>query len=583
MAWKRSQVQILYSPHMNFLRSIPKAPVFLTLLFTAFIAAIKYPFDFFWSAYDANYHAVHSQSYFENFEITYPAFTYLSQYPADLWYLYHLLIGALYFGGNNFFALTADQALMTAHIIFAAFLCGVIFWFLNTLFKFMHSEIKTLAPAWYGILLLAFSLGFPMFTFRMFFVERPHVLMVALTLIAFISVIRKQYFWLFTVSILAPLSYSFSLFIFLPLVTVIIGWLITVKKLKSCTEIDKTIFSTIAGFSIGVVLHPNSVGYLINGLGFHSFAIAQSMLWMWPTQVSKLIIPEEMQLLQIELPIFYSLLGAGLLLALDIYRRRVKEGKDVKEGETYRAAVFTGMIVMSLLLLFASLFVSRAMEYALPLALVTFLTTIPFIGSEIKTLSENVVNNANSKIGKFFRWARNLGTFLLVKLWFRMILVLVFVFVVSGSIRYGYLPVAEEVRSSSVDYSQAALYLQENTTKDEVVLQANFFTYPQLLKTSPELNYSIGMDARMIYFYDPKLSYLYNSVFRSGECYKECPYTPEEGLRELRSRYEINYVVFDTEFMEEQMYEFFEDTNRFELVFSNSSDDRIRIYKILQL
>ena len=577
MAWKRPQVQILYSPLMRYLSILTNTPVILSLLFTAFVCAIKYPFDFFWARFDVYYHAVHSQSYIDSFDITYPVFTYFSLYPADLWYAYHLLTAGAYFIGNLFGTLTAEQATVGLHVFYTFILSAILLWFFKVLFNYANDRTGKLTLGWYLTFLSILVIAFPHFTVRVFFYERPHVFMIGFVLLAMIAVLKQRYGWLFFLALLAPLTYSFSLFIFLPLVILFLGYVIETKRIQLNEELKKILFYTVSGFTMGILFHPNSIGYLINGLAFHTFAILQSATPGLPTQMGKLVVPDEMTFMRDVFPIFHSIVAFGLLISFDIKRHSFNK---TSYSDLHRSAVLTGLLVMSLLLLAASIFVIRAIEYAIPLAVATFIVMWPMVGKELKTAFSSVLTNTKSKTSRYLRVCINLFETFLSYLKRPITHFVLFILIVAATTKYLYLPYAEVIKNGARNYSAAAEYLSSEATDGEVIIQTQFATYPSLLRANPSLKIATGMDARMIYFYDPELSYLYAALLKTAECYKECPYTREEALEKLRERYEINHILVEESFLEEQMFEHFENDERYELVFIDENDDRIKIYKV---
>ena len=554
-----------------------RGPFSIAAIFTSFIAILKYPFDINWAAYDPPYHAIHSLSYVSDFSLKLPLFTYFSEYPTDPWFLHHIAIAATY-KLMNLFAYTDIMLAMQVFQILSVFLfTTTLLWAYKVFSNFINNQNQEISYLNYFALLLTVFFFFEAFTVRAFFFERPHTLMISLTLLAAIAVAKRNYYLLFAVSLLAPLTYSFSFFVFIPLASFYLGWLLLNLNLKFPKKILKLSTTAVSGFLIGVFLHPGNIGYLINGLGFHSFAIFQSLFWWLPVQAGDLVIPAEMVFMTDNLPILYSLFVVILILIVKL----LSEDKCFPgyNDAGFSKAYIAGWAGMSIILLVSSLLVLRTVEYATPFSVIAVFASLPliishskkvwddaFIGNETKVAS--FIKRIGEDLNKVLRFKKSLFTLLLFTTFICLTLSISKYLEFKGNITY-----------TVNENKPAAEFLLENVLEDEVVLLSSFDIYPSLIYFAPNLNYSIGMDVRMVYFYDPALS-LYNSAFfKTGECYKECPYTQDEALQELKLRYNIGYVF--VKYLEENIDEidYFIDNSAFQLVFEDK-EARVLIFKL---
>ncbi|MCA9357816.1 hypothetical protein KC902_01000 [Candidatus Kaiserbacteria bacterium] len=560
--------------------------VFLTVFL--FLLCAKYPFTNFGGTRDSYYHTAHAEAYRFNTPFNYPQLTYLNEYPSDPWWGYHQLLALSFIGIQQGDTDAVITRTVLVHIFLSSLLIVSITLLaieycrrMQPLYKRLlrvHNipdaqtiiSAATVAKVVVPILFFSASLQF---LYRATFMERPHVLMIMFVVMGMYFLLKRQYWWLSLMAVLSVLCYSMSLFIFLPATVTLAGWLLVDRSKTGFVEAMKPFWYTVLGFVIGVLLHPASWGYLLNGVFFHAFAILQSFAWFTPSEMRLLGVPSEMQArASASLPLlFLVVMFTGLVW------HRVASGRREFQilPDSYRAlfTIETGFSVLAFLLGVVSFFISRASEYSSPLLTVAFVAFFfGYLTSVLKLLHQRMLADA-SEFSSFYAQAVAVSNILYRSIFLRGLFA-----VCIGLVVFSVFLVAKS-NSYEADRLQGALAFLATEDDRGVILSNDFSTYAQGVFYAPENAYAQGMDSRMTYFYDAQVGLCVDAFFRGIKSDK-VHYDSEYCLPEVLERFRITHFLIDTTDSDDFTSEYYQKQVFLEEAYRDAAYTEVRVFRV---
>jgi len=469
----------------------------------------------FSSSDDPYYHVIHANSYWKNSAMEYPAFSTLSVKPIDLWFLYHILMSPFtaFFDGDNYEALILGSKLY--HAILAGILYMVVYFSGKAYAEKLlparsgrgNTENAYASPRVIGFFSVLALIVIPQsFAVRTLILSRPHVFMIILTMLAMLSIMKKRYFFLFVVSALAPLSYSFSLLILIPSIGILAGWFIVSRKRTDLKDSLIPFGVSILGIALGVWLHPQSANYAFNAWVVHGNSVVAALLHnLIPIErFREYSVPAEFTQTSgiISVGIAYTVLFAGLAveLLLSFVSRKKPGALHTGPLEEKAEIIKTSFVVIGVGFSFLMFFFQRAVEYAAPFLIISgvALICLRFMPKLLEIHAR--MSARKGEIGDIYRkevlLVKDIANEKRFRLFFTFLCVFAFVlspFLINVSI------LARE-HHDLYEYQAAAKYIASQKEKG-VVLIPDFGAYPRLIFFGPANRYSSGMDPRFIYMY----------------------------------------------------------------------------------
>lgn len=569
-------------------------PLAILLFVTSLALVVKLPLDAFSSGYDPYYHAAHAKAFLAGSEFSYPVLTYFSDYPADPWFGYHALLGWTQlilsdFGYNDI------AGSMILHALFSGILFATLYCFYLVLYRFIiplyedelekrgaRAFVSKLSAETMSLITIAVTLLIAQsFIFRAIIIERPHLLMITLTLLLTIGVLTKRTWLVFLSAAIAPLVYSLPIFLGLPFAAFILGWLLVSKRLTDLKELIKPTIAVALGLASGVALHPDSLGYLVNGVGFHAFAIFQSAFGFLPFLDMRLVVPAEMSFTE-EFPGVFFILFFTVILA-QCYNRNLEQKAGTLSKSNLRVRIYeVGFGRLAAFLIAASFLINRITEYAIPLAMFVFvsygmLILYPLGKYHLDRLSTHNQNLAQQVADVSIR-LRKIKQNPFAK-------VFLGIFILYALLGHG-LNIRESAFRHRLEpdrFAGAASYLAEHSEETDVALLAQFGYYPQLAYHQPSIRASVGMDDRMVFFKDRELAHEINR-FRgfTTECQTTaCETTDTTTIPEFMSEHHISHVVVDADLFNEKSLGRMESYEFLEMVYTDERYPDVRVYEVI--
>jgi len=192
---------------------------------------------------DPYYHAKHSylMAASGNFTLVEPwvPFHFLTTAPADLWWLYHVIVAVfIKFCG-----------IIWGAKIWSAVCAASVF----AVFYFILKQLKVFYPfVWTWLLFISSAT----FTVRLLF-ERPFVLSIALIPLCFYFIYQRKYWLLFFTSIIYTLVYELApIILLLVVVFLAVDWCLT-KEINL-----RPLIFFLGGLTVGIIIHPQALHYM---------------------------------------------------------------------------------------------------------------------------------------------------------------------------------------------------------------------------------------------------------------------------------------------------------------------------------
>ena len=557
----------------------------------ALILVVRYPFTHFF-AIDPYYHLSQARGYAAHTEITYPELTYFSTYPADPWFGYHYLIAAGFKGADVSDPSALIERSILVHsvlssILVAALIMMGVSYYRTVMPVYEHRlnvwqvprRIPSVSDARLVVLLFGIYLFVSMsFVYRALLLERPHVLMITFVMMGLWSVIRQRYWFLPILASLAALSYSMALFIFIPALVLIVGWGIIDRSWSGLRTALVPLWYTGTGFVVGVALHPGAIGYLVNGIGFHAFAILQSLFW-WLPSVYALPTPGEMgyqteSMIAVVVPVIVVL---GAFWFIVRYGRR---HFSVAETQNHAVRFEAGFTTMAVFFSVATLLIQRAIEYA-----------VPFLGAACLTIVVGLVWSLAVHLHRHL-----LHEFPDPRSFYQTGLVIVKRLLQKKIVRYGFwgFVLTYVIAFSVFVYQLEPVVSTTDRLADTVgalstesgvglVMLSTFSLYPQAVFYGPTYHYASGMDPRMTFFYDVATSAALDQFLGQGtRCYTTCHNQDIVATKAFLERVGATHLIVDNHYLLENQITYITEQPFLELVYQSEVYPDVRLYRVLE-
>ncbi len=542
---------------------------------------------------DPYYHAAHAAAYYFGEPLILPQFSPLATHPTDPWYLYH-------WGMVPFIAMFASQGapgvLLASKIYHAVLATGMFALF----FVIVRSTATALIPLYEELLartvpravppdafarpqsvaigsvvfLFLYDLGSVSdFIHRTLTLDRPHVVMIGLVLVAFWALVHRRVWTMLAVSGVAALTYSISVLILLPVCAALAWWLLGMRT--SAIGIPTLYLSSasIAGIALGIAIHPQSMNYISSGILMHVYAVYHSFTWWVSDATGRVSPPSEMFLLQSP-PTLLQLCacGCGVFVMYLLYRYRRRS-----EHPWLLLIVMTASGI-GLFFTFVQIFIPRATEYSIPFLALTTACTLGFTVVPVLRVTHRTLLKRGGEIGDLYRNAAaamlsvSADTRLRVTVGsMALILTLTVPLLMHGSI------LAKKVPHDYTRYAEVTEYL--SAQPDHLLLTDRFDLYPQLVFLAPHNKYATGMDSRFIGLYDQTLASDVAAFWNKDTCTSstcEIPSIPES----FRTHH-ITHVLIDANTVGKPYADAIAISPEFQLVLTDSRNPEVLLYEIV--
>ncbi|NCT02280.1 hypothetical protein GW766_03480 [Candidatus Parcubacteria bacterium] len=572
------------------IRQWPYAVVFLCTI--VFLLAIKYPYSAFTDSRDPYYHTRQAISYATQTEISYPALTYFSEYPADPWYGYHKILALSYFGADNLSRDLIIKRTILLHSILSALLMVAIAYlgvrYYRTIFpvyerQFLSKKIPFRVKMFSDkkiifIVTSTMTLLSSGFVFRALLMERPHTLMITLVMIGLLCMVSRNYVWLLIMAIIAPLVYSLSLFIFIPVVMMLVGWLVVDRSSEGFRLIRTPFLYTTGGYALGLFAHPDTAGYLLNGVAFHFFAVFQSLLWWIPNSFGELPIPTEMLFSDTAIRILFL----PIIVSLGTTWYRLRESATRVEVVDLQVKWVTmleaGFNATALLLGVVSLFIYRTIEYAVPLLFIAFITVLFGLLIPLAQYLHQSLWNYPGEIASFYQQT----VYSIKKFSGRKTITAISLV---GILYVAIFIVMAREQATKVNYAPDRLEEAVSFLADQsgvgLIMTSDFAMYTQAIFYGPTNHYAIGMDPRMTYFYNRETSrQLYLFLGNEKDCLDGCKNQTEAETRSFLQLQGVTHLVIDEDSMSKNRATYIKEQSFLELLYQSKEYPDVQVYKL---
>ncbi len=545
---------------------------------------------------DAYYHSTQSIAYYTGTEIPYPYFTNFSLYPADIWIGYHYVLGLF----HTLIPGTTYQQILLESFVFHALLGAATIWLWLYVFGIWYMTTTPLlratlarsgvanvdrfsAPPTYLLQLSIFSVLIVFFAdtfFRLALTQRPHIVMVMIILGCVLALIQRRYVLLFFLCMAAPFVYSVSWFVFIPIAGICLGWIQSGFTKDSWRVELSALLASITGFLIGVILHPHTVGYIVNGLGFGTFAIFQSVLGPFLPGLQDLYIANEMQ---------FSPHGPGvgvllLILVAGYALYHLPRASNIIPIHQQSLAILQGgMFAISGFLLISSVFVYRVIEYSVPLGLLVFTPYLVVVGTPF-------INQLHQQVRSSTIWYSTLLSSISKLPHRKTIFSLYGLTIVLALLVTQYSPYLQPFFLEFNRYQGAAEFLSQLQSKPGAVVAPTVHDmYGQLVffgdfgcqNNQCEKYIASGMDNRLMYLFDPTITTNYETLIGyNSECWwGACGFASARETEEFMSQLNIVYIVHDTKDTNPYKNALFANGDYLEIIYTDVVYPTIHIYQ----
>jgi hypothetical protein len=537
---------------------------------------------------DPYYHTAHSLAYATGASLAFPAFSPLAIHPADPWFLYHVGMVPFVWLGQSF----GDGGIFIAAEVYHAVLVTVFFvtFFLvvrslavamlpvsrAVIEKGMKLVIDaSLFPSPQSVAIVATTLAFlttQQFVFRTIVIERPHIVMMTLTLAACWAILHGRTWSTVVIAAMAALSYSISVLILLPIAAMAVLWLLYDRSRPLGIAFGRALVATIAGLIIGIMLHPEPYGYLVNGILIHLYAVGHALVW-WADSANTATPPAEMFLLR-HPP---SIIQIGMAAMIGFAIVRMFANRTV--AYTIPAFVFLVMGSIGVFFTAVQVVIPRAVEYAVPFTTATFTIMAMYGAWPVIRYSHYTLTNRNGEIGDCYRHVTDRAREIVTDRRIQNLWVLFSVTALVGGPLL--LHIAMYRNAETADYTRyrdVAAHLQ--MIPHHLVLTERFDMYPQLIFHGPSNRYSTGMDSRFIDLYDEILAHDVRTFWQGDQCV-----TPscEADKAVPASFYEhgITHVLVDEAKADATIAAFITSSEAFTRVYTDSRYPEVQLYELL--
>ena len=576
----------------SFVLRYPKIILFTFFFLSAFLPKLLVPG--FATADDPYYHVTQAHMYSSEQTLTYPEFSDFIRYEADLWWLYHITMS--WFTSSDPDVDTQSLILSSKfyHSLCAAFFF-VIFFAVTRRYlevvrdsKFYSSlrigELPSVNPTSLSLFAVVTLFLFANdFTIRILVFERPHILIIAFTLIAFLAIIDRKPLVIFLCGVLAALTYSFSVFVLLPALGLLLAWLCLERNQATFKTAIMPLFLGILGLGVGAWLHPDSYGYFHNGFLMISFAIFQTLFGWALADLRTLTMPAEMLFLY-DPPTLFLMFVLFVLMFVYVFAIKRKSSIELSYDERHGKLLLFTPFGIGIIFILIQIFIPRAIEYSVPFSFMAIAGIVgyvvyPYLKTQHQTLSH--------KAGEIADYYRKLIAGLLEigqdERFQKLVATCVALAVLLGPIFFA-TNILVDYKHDPNYYQAAATYLK--TEPGALVLTASFDLYPQLIFHNHTTKYTSGFDPRFMFTYNQELALTIDKLWAiKPEClgYYYCPKEalPLDYFEYLKS-FGVTHVLINEKNTPPYVVERITQNSNFSLTFTDEQKPYIKIYKLQQ-
>jgi len=466
------------------------APVFVFILFFSVSFTILFSSPNLLSSNDP-FHLIHqAHAIWNNTHANLPILSTLQTMHPNSWYAFQLYLAPFVGMLENAGKIGLIHGAKVGH----ALLLSTFFTAFYFIFKHVLVSAADRAKDWdlksLGIFFTVVLFGIsPLFSFRLFML-RPHIFAIPLAVFAVWLLLEERWVSLFFTAAIFTFIYSASFLLLIPLVLYTTTKLFYIYKSNEKGTAFTPLFAGISGLGFGILLHPNPLAYLYNAYFVHVSSIGARFLWDFPVG-AELFSPAFSNAEWVWL--FPLVFAGGLYIIKTIDTKEIPERLHFKKGF---------LLVLSVFYLLLSVFVGRAIEYALPFGLI-FLAVV-FV-DDVYPLWKRFINIPSTLQQDYPGIARTIQdfrkdftkadtTFLQNSL-----VTVVGVIFATSAVAIG---VQQYKSDSPYTYQLAAEYIKNHSSNGDIVFHPNWSDYSQLVFFNKKSDYIMGMDPMFTYWHD---------------------------------------------------------------------------------
>lgn len=440
--------------------------VIATLVPLLLVSKLQYP-DRFTTPNDPYFHAAYAtQLAIGNVSPNLPYTSTISWFDGgSLYFLYHESLAQLirFTGSTN----DATRIILLSKL-FHAFLALLVFTaFLRLSYRIARTYRENQREAWLAATFLSVLLLLTMqpFVVRLLY-ERPHILAIALILCIVNALFSRTYVHAGVLCLVLAMSYNFAVILAVPVAAYLLAEIV-VHRGRWLRRCGAALGASVVGFVLGVLLLPNSLHYVYNGVIVHFHTL-------WFALFGSIISPDEISRIPLttSLLFYYFLMGTvciHILYAL-IHRRSISTNH-----------IF--LAILSAMFMVLSLAYMRAIEYFAPLALVSLFIFVLHINSKYgRNFREFASIHLNNGQKRFIKYS-SVVTIALLSLYTPAYL----------------LHTSSIINKAPVELQAFLKDVDNNTEAGEKVHVPRFGSFPFSYFYVPKLQYSQGMDPAFLY------------------------------------------------------------------------------------
>ena len=514
-------------------------PLWVFIFFALVFLAIQFSGSQMSSPDEPAYNIAHALSYKTGEVWQYPVYSTMTTHPADLYYLYHVLLSKFFIGfdGANYEVLVAGLKIF--HALLVALIFTLFYVFVRSVFL-TESDGVTRERATRYALVGTFFLFFAsqIFIGRMY-LPRPFHFAVLFLFCSFFFSMRRHHVPLFIFSFLMPWFYSVSFLVLIPPFL----YLFAAKFYNRSARLPvpgvyTPLLVSVGGLIAGIITRPDSLNYLYNG----SYLTVVSIFNFFGG-----VLPEGMELAPPgwHAPDFLTLLIFALICF--VYTVRIRGSRHVDE-----VIDFPTFYALAVAFVFGLLMtgISRAGEYTALFLLFAIVRVIGRSGIPIveKLTAGGYGRNASSPVLiELLRAAREVCLFMFGPkgVFAKIFYAICIVFFVGTAVRFN---IFLRDQPPLDLYRGAAEYMQKHSARGDIVFQQRFDMYPRLVFYNTHNRYIAGFGNTFSYAYNRGLFRLWISTVAGGPICprKHCEKEEVDTYSVIKDYFKAKFVFIDT-------------------------------------
>lgn len=526
-------------------------PVLLFIFFFSVTLVARFEIGTFMTSDDPFFHARMSHSLWHGEKVTMPRFSTQYTDRSNLYFLYHVSMSPLvgHCESRDYDCIIKGSQIFHS-IIFGIFavLVYVIFRRIMQSKSLPNSDVVALL-----LTLLMFAVSRE-YAGRML-MERPIAWGLIFVAVFLFALIRKKYYFIFLIPLAYVLSYSVAFMILAPagiylLVSLFFGRAQLVDGLKAFG------LST-GGLLAGILVRPDSYGYIMNAFGSHILSIYQSL-----AGGGAISVPDEFGSSLADLGysnnLWYWILGILIIYSL------VRAVRLPRDDRGKIILIFVNVLTLSFMVLYAFFF--RAIDY---LFLFGFFAVVCNISYLYRNKPSNIFNMFLKK---------------------RKIIIVISIIFAAIFAALIIRPAIELRRNTwmrpfyNLDNSEIVEKIREDYNEGDLVFASRFYFYNKFIFYDPGISYPTGMDSSFTRLYDEEIFWKIHHVAEGEEIcgLRSCEDAPTTTIYEfMKEDMGAKYILVNEYSKKDQAFaKLIREETRFVHIYTHKMNPYLYLYKV---